>query len=348
MNEFTHLSDSIFTTNSHNIAAMQMRYETEKREKESNLLKSEINIQNLELEKSNLKNWLSTLSLVIVSIIGFFSYHRYNVKKKANVLLEKKIQGALQKQQEQQEIIFHQANLSSLGELSAGMAHEINQPLQGIKLATEALELDTRDICPENSNIKENIGEIYQGVERIKKIIDHVRVFASQQKNHIDEFFKTSTVIENALSLIGKQYLKSGIIVQTKLDSRIGQVKGNPYKYEQIVFNLLSNAKDAILEKEEKIKESIKKEIKIKTYRDESDIVLDVQDNGIGMTMEQKNSIFNPFFTTKKLGAGTGLGLSIVFGIVKEMSGKISVKSDYSVGTLIQVKIPCAKEKNTV
>jgi len=346
LNEFTHLSDSIFTTNSQNIAGMQMRYETGKREKENDLLKSEIDIQNLELEKSILKNWLSALSLVIVSIIGFFSYHRYNVKKKANVLLEVKIKDALQKQQEQQEIIFHQANLSSLGELSAGMAHEINQPLQGIKLSTESLDLDTRDIDLENPNIKENISEIYQGVERIKKIIDHVRVFASQQKNHIDEYFKTSTVIENALSLVGKQYLKSGITFQTKLNGRIGQVKGNPYKYEQVVFNLLSNAKDALLEKEKNIKESFNKKIKIKTYRDDTDIVLEVQDNGIGMTIEQKENIFNPFFTTKNLGDGTGLGLSIVFGIVKEMNGKILVESDYTIGTSIQVWIPRTLKKN--
>jgi C4-dicarboxylate-specific signal transduction histidine kinase len=340
LNEFTHLSDSIFTTNSHNIAAMQMRYETGKREKENKLLKNEIDIQNLELEKSNLKNWISYLSLVIVSIIGFFSYHRYNVKKKANILLEIKVQESLKKHQEQQEIIFHQANLSSLGELSAGMAHEINQPLQGIKLATEALELDIRDMKAENSSLKDNITEIYHGVDRIKNIIDHVRVFASHQKNHVDEYFKPATVVQNALSLVGKQYSKIGIMFQLKLNSRIGQIKGNPYKYEQVIFNLLSNAKDAILEKGSKLNQSLNKEIKIQTYRNDKDTILEVQDNGIGMTMKQKDKIFNPFYTTKNLGVGTGLGLSIVYGIVKEMNGTILVESEYNIGTSVQVRIP--------
>lgn len=340
--EFTHLSDSIFTTSSNNIAEMQMRYETGKREKENELLKSKLDIQNLELDKSNLKYWLSSLSLVIVSIIGFFSYYRYSVKKRANIILEKKIKNALYKQQEQQEIIFHQANLSSLGELSAGMAHEINQPLQGIKLSTEALDLDIQSLIEENSVLKENIVEIYQGVDRIKNIIDHVRIFASQQKNHIDEYFSISTVIENALSLVGKQYLKIGIMVQIKLDEKIGRIKGNPFKYEQVVFNLLSNAKDALLEKETKMNQSFDKEINLRTYRDETDIVFEVQDNGIGMTVEQKDNIFNPFFTTKNLGVGTGLGLSIVFGIVKEMKGKIHVESEYNRGTTVYIRIPSA------
>jgi signal transduction histidine kinase len=346
LGEFIHLNDSIFTTSSHHIAEMQMRYETGKREKKNKLLKNKIEIQNLEIEKSNLKNWLSYLSLAIVSIIGFFSYNRYKVKKKANILLEKKVQDALKKQQEQQEIIFHQANLSSLGELAAGMAHEINQPLQAIKLSTESLDLDIRDMKVESSSLKENIFEIYQGIDRIRNIIDHVRIFASQQKNHIDEYFKTSTVIQNALSLVGKQYLKKGILFQSKLNNRIGQIKGNPYKYEQVVFNLLSNAKDALLEKEKKMNQSFNKEIKIQTYRDNNDIVLKVQDNGIGMSKEQKNNIFNPFYTTKNLGVGTGLGLSIVSGIVKDMNGRILVDSDYNIGTSVQVRIPKAAKKN--
>jgi signal transduction histidine kinase len=346
LKEFTHLSDSIFTTSSNHIAEMQMRYETGKRKKENELLINKIDIQNLEIEKSNLKNWISYLSLVIVSVIGFFSYHRYKVKKKANILLENKIQAALKKQQEQQEIIFHQANLSSLGELSAGMAHEINQPLQTIKLATESLDLDLRAIKAENSTLKEYIFEIYEGVERVRNIIDHVRVFASQQKNHIHEYFKTSIVVQNALSLVGKQYLKKGIVFQLKLNTKIGQIIGNPYKYEQIVFNLLSNAKDALLEKEKKMNQSFNKEISIKTYRDDRDIILEVRDNGIGMTIEQKDNIFDPFYTTKSLGVGTGLGLSIVFGIVNEMKGKIRVESERNIGTSVQIRIPRAVKKD--
>jgi len=344
--EFTHLNDSIFTTSSHHIAEMQMRYETGKREKENELLKSKIEIQNLEIEKSNLQNWLSYLSLVIVSIIGFFSYNRFKAKKKATIVLERKVQDALKKHQEQQEIIFHQANLSSLGELAAGLAHEINQPLQAIKLSAESLDLDIRELKIDSSVMRENISEIYQSVDRAKSIIDHVRIFASQQKNAVDEHFKPETVIENALSLIGKQYLKKEIFINLRLNKRVGKVRGNPYKYEQIVFNLLSNAKDALLEKEKQINKTYRKEIDIHIYRDKNEIVLCIKDNGIGMNKEQKVNIFDPFFTTKNLGEGTGLGLSIVFGLVKEMNGRILVTSDYQSGTSVEVCIPKAQIKN--
>jgi C4-dicarboxylate-specific signal transduction histidine kinase len=341
--EFTQLNDSIFTTSSNHIAEMQMRYETGKREKENEILKNKIEIQNLELEKSNLKNWISYLSLAIVSIVGFFSYNRYKVKRRANILLEQKVQDAVKKHQEQQEIIFHQANLSSLGELAAGMAHEINQPLQAIKLSTESLDLDIRKLKIENSMMKENISEIYQSIDRAKSIIDHVRIFASQQKNSVKEYFKPTSVVENAFSLIGKQYLKKEIFFKLRLNKRVGKIKGNPYKYEQIVFNLISNAKDALLEKEKRLNQSFRKEIEIRIYRDKNELVLFIKDNGIGMNKEQKDNIFSPFYTTKNLGEGTGLGLSIVFGLVKEMNGRILVTSDYTSGTSVEVRIPKAK-----
>jgi C4-dicarboxylate-specific signal transduction histidine kinase len=327
---------------------MQMRYETGKREKENELLKNKIEIQNLEIEKGNLQNWLSYLSLAIVSIIGFFSYNRYKVKKKANILLEQKVQDAIKKHQKQQEIIFHQANLSSLGELAAGMAHEINQPLQAIKLSTESLDLEVRNSNVDHSSITENISEIYQSIDRAKNIIDHVRLFASQQKNHVKEYFNPTSVVEKALSLIGKQYLKKEIFFNLKLNKRVGKIIGNPYKYEQIVFNLLSNAKDALSEKERKLNHSYRKEIEIRIYRDDNELVLLVRDNGIGMSKDQQNNIFSPFYTTKNLGEGTGLGLSIVFGLVKEMNGRILVTSDFDTGTTVQVCIPKAAKNNRI
>lgn len=340
--EFADLRDSIFTVSSHHIAEMQMRYETEKREKENELLRNEIEIQRLALDKEQLKIWVSYLSLVIVSIIGFFGYNRYRAKRRINIRLEEKIKRAIQKQKEQQEIIFHQANLTSLGELAAGMAHEINQPLQDIKLCTESLSLGIQELNSDDSGLKNDIAEIYLDIDRIRNIVDHVRMFSSQQKNHINEYFIITPVIENALSLIGKQYFKKGIRINLKLNNRIGQLKGNPYKFEQIVINLLSNAKDALLEKENKGKEIFDKIINIYTSRQDDKIILQIEDNGIGMNSEQKKNIFHPFFTTKKFGEGTGLGLSIVFGIVKDMNGTITVNSEIQNGTMVEVRFPRA------
>jgi len=339
---FAELRDSIFTVSSHHIAEMQMRYETEKREKENELLRNEIEIQKLALDKEHLKIWVSYLSLAIVSIISFFSYSRYRAKRKINIHLEEKIKKALQKQKEQQEIIFHQANLTSLGELAAGMAHEINQPLQDIQLCTESLSLRIKELYANDDVMQNDISEIYLDIDRIRNIVNHVRVFSSQQKNHINEYFTTTQVINNALSLVGKQYLKKGIKINLKLKKRIGYLKGNPYKFEQILINLLSNAKDALVEKENKIRKVFEKNINIYTDTDDNKIVLQIEDNGIGMNTEQKKNIFRPFFTTKNLGEGTGLGLSIVFGIVKEMNGIITVQSEIQNGTMVELKFPKA------
>ena len=345
LSDFAELRDSIFTASSHHIAEMQMRYETEKREKENELLRNEIEIQKLALDKEHLKIWVAYLSLAIVSIISFFSYSRYRAKRRINIRLEETIEKALQKQKEQQEIIFHQANLTSLGELAAGMAHEINQPLQDIQLCTESLSLRIKELYPGDCAMQNDISEIYLDIDRIRNIVTHVRVFSSQQKNHINEYFTTNQVINNALSLVGKQYLKKGIKINLKLKKGIGYLKGNPYRVEQILINLLSNAKDALLEKQNKKKEAFEKIINIYTNTNNNNIILKIEDNGIGMKLDQKKNIFRPFFTTKKLGEGTGLGLSIVFGIVKDMNGSITVNSEIQKGTMVELKFPKAIKK---
>ena len=117
-------SDSLITLGSHNIAAMHLRYEMGKQERQKQLLKTKIQIQGLELEKVKLERWLSILSMIIFSLISFWSYSRYQIKNKANIHLAKRVKRAIKKQQQQQLIIFHQASLSSLGELAAGMAHD--------------------------------------------------------------------------------------------------------------------------------------------------------------------------------------------------------------------------------
>lgn len=344
---YSQLRDSIFTVSSHHIAEMQMRYETGKREKENKLLRNQIEIHKLEIDKNKIKSWLSYLSLIVVSMIGFFSYNRYRSKKKANIVLEDRIRKALQKQEEQQHIIFHQASLSSLGELAAGMAHEINQPLQNIKLATESIELDSRNFLEKHPAIRESIQEIYHAVERIRHLINHVRLFSSQQANHIHELFRVNPVIDNALMLVRKQYLKKGIQIKTILDKKPYKIEGNPFKFEQVVINILSNAKDALIEKEKKLERYFQKEISIETIKNDNQVIMRITDNGSGINMDNEVDIFHPFYTTKKLGKGSGLGLSIVQGIVTEMKGTISFTSGQSTGTTIEIKLPISVRRKS-
>ncbi len=337
---FSQLRDSITTQSSHNIAEMQMRYEKGKQEKQKQILLDKIHIQGLELERGKLIRWLTALSLTLFSLITFWGYSRFQVKKRANIMLEKRIEQAMKDQEEQQKIIFHQASLSSLGELAASMAHEINQPLQDLKLCAEYVELYMRESGLIDKSLLDSIEEIYLDIERIKQIIDHVRTFSSQQKIYVNKLFNVNLVIDDALSMIGKQFVKHGIVLNLDLKKNIGNIKGNPYKLEQILINVVSNAKDAIVTKDKKIQKSIEKQIIIRTYKKENSTMIEIIDNGIGIKSELIGEIFKSFYTTKKLGEGTGLGLSIVQEILKEFNGDISIQSTYMKGTTVEIKLP--------
>ncbi|KON28410.1 hypothetical protein AC481_01535, partial [miscellaneous Crenarchaeota group archaeon SMTZ-80] len=337
---FSDLKDSVFTESNHRIAEMQIRYETDKREKENQILKSNNFIQNLELEKQNLIKWRLYFGLVIVSILVFFIYYRYRSKLKINIELRKKITAAIKKNKEQQQIIFHQASLTSLGELVAGLAHEINQPLQNIYLATQTLQLELKEEHPDYSIITLNVNDISNNITRVRNIIDHIRIFSSKQKDEIFTNFNVNDYINKALLLVEKQYIKKGIKIDLKTSDDVILLTGNPYKYEQIILNLLSNARDALLEKSKISKDNPPMNIKIEIYQNNKEIITIVEDNGIGILADKISEIFTPFYTTKRLGEGSGLGMSITKNIVQEMHGRIKIVSKQNEGTRIIIKLP--------
>jgi C4-dicarboxylate-specific signal transduction histidine kinase len=177
-------------------------------------------------------------------------------------------------------------------------------------------------------------------MERRKNIVDHVRLFSSQQKNQIDKIFQIKSVIVNALAMIGRQLTKREIELRLNLEDNLCKIRGNPFKLEQLLINLLTNARDALLEKESKTADPYKKKIEISTSCQDNFIILRVTDNGIGLQPNQANQIFRPFYTTKKLGKGTGLGLSIVQEIIEEFGGQKNIKSEYMKGTVFEIQIP--------
>ena len=137
------------------------------------------------------------------------------------------------------------------------------------------------------------------------------------------------------------QYKNHNIKLKINLESDLSFVHGNKFKLEQVILNLLTNAKDAV---EERFKEAddqnYQKEIKICTRKENSNLVLELEDNGKGITPGNLDKIFDPFFTTKDPEKGTGLGLSIVYGIIEEMAGEITVRSDLDRYTKFEITIP--------
>jgi C4-dicarboxylate-specific signal transduction histidine kinase len=319
---------------------MQTRYEMDKREKENEILKHNNSIQKLELERQNLTKWRLYFGLAIISILVFFIYYRYRVKLAINVELEKRINTAMKKNKEQQQIIFHQASLTSLGELAAGMAHEINQPLQNIYLATETLEFELRESKPNQSIIVANVKDISCNLIRMRKIVDHIRVFSSKQKDEVFNDFNVKEYIDKAFLLVKKQYLKNGVKIYFDISDDKILLRGNPYKYEQIILNLLSNSRDAVIEKSKITENEFSKEIHIKIYQNANETITIVKDNGIGMLPEKITEVFVPFYTTKKLGRGSGLGMPITRNIIHEMQGSIKIESKRNEGTTVIIKFP--------
>ncbi len=328
------LSDSLFNIEkSRQIRDLQIVYEVEKKDKE--ILEQSISIQ--AYQSSQLY-----LLLTILTILGvtFVFYYRYRLKKRVNRELEIKIAEALTKQKEQQQIIVHQASLTSLGELAAGIAHEIKQPLQNISLSNETLDMENREDEPDKEFVGKTVKDIYEDIKRIKFIINEIGNFSRGQQGELCEPFNVNTRIRNAFVLARTRFSNLRIDVKFTLDEQIPEIIGNPYKFEQVIVNFLNNAKDAIEEKTEKTKGKFNKWMTVKSFSEGTNVIVEVSDNGIGISEESKTNIFLPFFTTKTLGKGTGLGLSISLGIIKEMNGFIELESELMKGTTMRVKIP--------
>ena len=145
--------------------------------------------------------------------------------------------------------------------------------------------------------------------------------------------------------MISEQFKHHGIAMTVKLDQNVHPIIGNTYRFEQVILNLLTNAKDALDEKTKVSNANFEKTIEIKTYHDPRTNFVEIKDNGIGISSKDIDRIMLPFFTTKEVGIGTGLGLSVSFGIIKELNGNIDIESKPISGTLFRISLPINSSK---
>ena len=234
----------------------------------------------------------------------------------------------------------HSERMSGIGELATGMAHEINQPLNTISLIIDNIvfSLDNKTIT--ETYLKTKIEKVFDNISRVKKIIDHVRTFARDQDDFVQTKFEINNSIKNCISMVSEQMHHKDIQLIFNADLEIPNIKGNGYRFEQVILNLLLNAKDAIEEKKNVNCKNFKKKIEISTFLADNFINIEIKDNGIGIKTADIDKVLLPFFTTKTPGFGTGLGLSISYGIIKELEGEIGIQSQPQIGTTIQIKIP--------
>lgn len=264
---------------------------------------------------------------------------------KLNKVLEIRVAEEVQKVKQQQQLLVQKSKLEFIGELSAGLSHEINQPLGGISMGLENILLRIEENeSVDKKYIQDKFETLFHDVDRINQIIEHVRIFSRDQQNIFREEIDPVKVIQNALSMIKMQLKNNNINLEMDIQDQPMIVLGNPYRLEQVIVNLLSNARYAVEEKKKADNtNSYSKSINVKCISENDHCLIGVYDNGMGISVKHINSIFDPFFTTKDEEKGTGLGLSISYGIVKEMGGKIDVESKEGAFSNFIVTLPLKK-----
>lgn len=267
---------------------------------------------------------------------------------KMNQELERRIEERSKELSKTQTQLFQTSKLATLGEMAAGLAHEINQPLGGISLvATHFRKLMERQKLTDKE-LESGIKDIEASVKRMSLIIQHIRIFARQESLTF-KLVDLSETIASAMSLLGEQLRLHEIEVAQVLEPDLPKIKGEPYQLEQVWINLISNARDAMDEKQKQISEGKmaaagyrkKLVISVSHHKDAKSILVSFADNGMGLSEENKKRVFEPFFTTKEVGKGTGLGLSISYGIIDTHKGRIEMDSADTQGTTIKVYLPC-------
>lgn len=234
--------------------------------------------------------------------------------------------------------LMQASKMTTLGEMSAGVAHELNQPLNAIKLGNEYLKLmvDQEKDIP-HADLRQVAGEVSNQVSRASEIINRLREFG-RKTDFSKERVDINAPVKGVLGMIGQQLRLENIDVKLDLDSTLPPVMAHKNRLEQVLFNLITNAMDAINQKKARGGAGDDRSIHIRTFRDDTGrVALAVTDTGIGIPKGIREKIFEPFYTTKEVGKGMGLGLSIIYGIVKDYGGDIKVESTEGVGsTFIQ------------
>jgi two-component system NtrC family sensor kinase len=226
-----------------------------------------------------------------------------------------------------QDQLVHSEKLASLGQLAAGVAHELNNPLATILLYSETLEKEVPDDDPTQNDLKKIVSE----TKRCKRIVSDLLNFA-RQNQVIAQPTDIHAIIQNLLDMAPRRIKTVPVEFVTDLDPNLPTIEGDPSQLRQVLLNLMTNAVESMPEGGT---------VTVRTHKAHAGMItIDIQDTGVGIPPENLNKLFTPFFTTKPIGKGTGLGLAIVYGIIKMHRGQIHVSSKVNEGTTFTITLP--------
>jgi two-component system NtrC family sensor kinase len=234
----------------------------------------------------------------------------------------------ISREREEEEKLYLTARLASIGEMAAGLAHELNNPLTGILGLSQMLTHSNL-----SSEHKEDLECINTEAKRAASIVKNVLLFAHNKTGENSQC-SVNEVVKNVLKLREFEERISNITIVTNLEENLPSILVDQSQVQQVFLNLISNAEAAIKEVD---RPGI---ITIATQRTNNHINIVFSDNGCGIKKQNIPRIFDPFFTTKEIGRGTGLGLSICYSIIVKHGGKINVKSQVNEGTTFTIRMP--------
>ncbi len=224
--------------------------------------------------------------------------------------------------------LIQSEKLSAMGQMAGGLAHELNSPLAGLLPMLEQYRNEAR----QGSRAYRELSLMIKSCEYMVKIVKDFGTFSRKSKG---EFYNLNIneVIEDTLSFSAGKLKEKGIQLIKEYEDNLPKVNGEKTELQQVILNMIKNAIDAMPEKGKFI-------IKTSFAKDKNNVIMEFIDNGVGIEQEQLNKVFDPFYTTKRLGEGTGLGLSISYGIINKHEGKILVESEPGKGTKFAIYIP--------
>ncbi len=271
---------------------------------------------------------------------------RYITERKQ---VEEELRKTYQELEEKHVQLLQAGKMAAMGEMAAGVAHELTQPLLGIKgFATAMLEdmklylptetLTVPDIPAWKEQIVKDLKVILQQTDRMTTIVNNVRQFARESGTGM-VLLDINKPIGDALMLFSEQLRLHNIKVKKNLVAGLPQVRGNANQLQQVFINLITNARDAMDAK------GNKGQLMVSTGVCPGGIYVVVEDNGVGADAETTSKMFEPFFTTKTKSKSIGLGLSIVTGIIEEHQGTINVRSEPGRGCKFTITLPLGAEE---
>ena len=233
--------------------------------------------------------------------------------------------------------------LRSLGEMAAGISHELNQPLMGVRgLAEHALIGMQRGWKVTENNLVDKLERIVEQTDRMVHIIEHVRLFAREAGKPEVLPVQVNEVVASSVDMLEAQFRSRGIEMTSELAEDLPPVLANSYSLEEVMLNLLNNARDAVEDQIQVKGEDAPTRVKLRTEQNAQHIRIEVEDSGLGIPQEVIGKVFDPFFTTKGPDKGTGLGLAVSRTIIEGFGGTLQIRSARGEGTRVTILLPTA------